>query len=76
MAQKSKSTIYWTKVDQQGRVVIPVEVRKAAGIEPGKPIAFVIEDSQAELMTVRQGAERAQKIAARILKNFPGRSLA
>ena len=75
MAQKSRSAVYWTRVDQQGRVVIPADVRKQAGIELGKPIAFVLEDGKVGLMTVRQGIERAQKMAARLFKRVEGRSL-
>jgi AbrB family looped-hinge helix DNA binding protein len=73
MAHEAKIT--WTKVDPQGRVVIPAEVRQRMGIEPGKPIAFVEEDGQLGLMTVGQGVKRAQSIAARIIKREPGRSL-
>jgi AbrB family looped-hinge helix DNA binding protein len=73
MAHDTKIT--WTKVDSQGRVVIPAEVRQRMGIEPNKPIAFVEEDGQVGLMTVTQGIRRAQAIAARVIKREPGRSL-
>lgn len=71
MAQEAKIT--WTKVDRQGRVVIPAEVRQRMDIQPGKPIAFVEEDGQVGLMTVSQGIKRAQAIARRHIK--PGKSL-
>ena len=71
MAHDTKIT--WTKVDSQGRVVIPAEVRQRMGIELSKPIAFVEEDGQLGLMTVTQGIRRAQAIARRHIK--PGKSL-
>jgi len=72
-AKKTKETkVTWTKVDQQGRVVIPADIRAEMGIEPGKPIAFVIEDDRLGLMTVHQGIKRAQKIAKRYTKGRTG----
>lgn len=75
-AKKTKETkVTWTKVDPQGRVVIPAEIRAQMGIEPGKPIAFVIEDDRLGLITVRQGIKIAQKRFARHIKIEPGRSV-
>ena len=71
MAHDTK--ISWTRIDPQGRVVIPAEVRRRMGIEPGASIAFVEEDGQLGLMTVTQGIRRAQAIARRHIK--PGKSL-
>jgi AbrB family looped-hinge helix DNA binding protein len=73
MAHRAKVT--WTKVDPQGRVVIPVEVRNELGIEPGKAIGFLVEDGVVQLLTVSLGVKRAQEIAARYIKREPGRSL-
>jgi antitoxin PrlF len=79
MARKAqapaKTNITWTKVDPQGRVVIPAEIREQFGIEPGKSIAFVIEDGQLGLMTVRQGIARAQRIFRESVYIEPGRSI-
>jgi AbrB family looped-hinge helix DNA binding protein len=73
MADETKIT--WTRVDSQGRVVIPAEVRQRMSIEPDSPIAFVEEDGALGLMTVDQGIKRVQAMAARIIKRKPGRSL-
>ena len=73
MVKTTKVT--WTKVDQQGRIIIPAEIRKKAGIEVGKPIALVLEDDELSLMTVSQGIRRTQALAARYIKREPGRSL-
>lgn len=63
MVKNTKIT--WTRVDNQGRVVIPAEIRERAGIEPGASIAFVEEDGELGLMTVQDGIKRAQAIARR-----------
>ena len=70
-----RSSITWTKVDPQGRVVIPSEIRTELGIEAGKPIGFLVEDGTLQLITVRQGIKRAQATAARLIRREPGRSL-
>ncbi|HLF76148.1 MAG TPA: AbrB/MazE/SpoVT family DNA-binding domain-containing protein [Dehalococcoidia bacterium] len=70
-----KTSVTWTKVDPQGRVVIPAEIRAEMGIEPGKPIAFIIEADRLGLITVRQGIKIAQERLARHIKKEPGRSI-
>ena len=76
VARKSKDIrVTWTKVDAQGRVVIPAEIRAEMSIELGKPIAFVVEDGKLGLMTVRQGIKRAQEGLREKLKIEPGRSI-
>ena len=65
----------WTKIDAQGRVVIPATVRKLMSIEEGDAIAFVVDGSRVSLMTLDQGIESAQSIARRYFKREPGRSI-
>jgi AbrB family looped-hinge helix DNA binding protein len=64
--------ISWTRVDPQGRVVIPAELRRDLEIAPGSPVAFLLEDGLLKLMTVRQGIERAQRIVG---KHTKGKSI-
>ncbi len=72
---QSSYKVVWTKVDSQGRVVIPAEIREAAGIELEKSLAFVLEgDGSVSLMTVRQGVARAQARIREDLNLEPGRS--
>jgi AbrB family looped-hinge helix DNA binding protein len=75
MKAHAKSNVTWTKVDQQGRVVIPADLREQFGIEPGKSIAFLVEDGRLSLMTVKQGIERAQRIFRESVYIEPGRSI-
>lgn len=75
-AKGTKETkVTWTKVDPQGRAVIRAEIRAEMGIEPEKPIAFVIERGKLELMTVRQVIKHAQEGLRAKLKIEPGRSI-
>jgi len=68
------SSVVWTKVDPQGRVVIPAELRSQFGMEPGKAVAFLVEDGQLKLLTVNQGIHHAQNLVARYFKKVPGHS--
>jgi AbrB family looped-hinge helix DNA binding protein len=69
------SSVTWTSVDPQGRVVIPASLRRQLEIAPGDEIAFVLEDGILRLMTVDQGVKRAQAIAARYIKKERRRSI-
>ena len=42
----SEQKLVKLKVDAQGRVVIPVEVRREFGIEPGQVVTAVVENGQ------------------------------
>jgi AbrB family looped-hinge helix DNA binding protein len=64
--------ISWTRVDPQGRVVIPADLRRELEIEPGSSVAFLLENGLLSLMTVQQGIERAQRI---VRKHTKGKSL-
>jgi AbrB family looped-hinge helix DNA binding protein len=62
-----------TRVNENGRVVIPVSFRKALGIEVGDEIVLRIEDDKLRITTQRQRIQRAQRRAKQLLK--PGTSL-
>lgn len=50
------------RVDQQGRVLIPAEQRRALGIEPGDQVALRIVDGELRVMTLDEEIRRAQEI--------------
>jgi AbrB family looped-hinge helix DNA binding protein len=56
---------FGTVINQQGRVVVPVEVRSALGLEPGDRVDFVLEDGVVRLVT-------AQMLAAAVWANNHG----
>jgi AbrB family looped-hinge helix DNA binding protein len=50
-----------TRVDQQGRVVIPAEIRQELGFEPGEPVTFIVKDGVLQVMTIKQAVSRVQE---------------
>ena len=62
-----------TRVNENGRVVIPASFRKALGISIGDEIVLRIEDDELRIMTLKRRIERAQEIVRRCVK--PGVSL-
>lgn len=62
-----------TRVNENGRVVIPASFRKALGINVGDEIVLRIEDDELRIMTLKRRIERAQESIRRYIK--PGRSL-
>lgn len=61
------------KVNENGRVVIPAEFRKALGIGVGDEIILRWEDDELHITTMKRRIERAQRRARKYLK--PGVSL-
>jgi AbrB family looped-hinge helix DNA binding protein len=62
------------RVNENGRVVIPVSFRKALGINAGDEVVLRIEDDELRITTLKRRVERAQRRIRRYIK--PGRSLA
>ena len=62
-----------TRVNENGRLVIPASFRKALGINAGDEIVLRIEDDELRITTLKRRLERAQRRIRRYVK--PGRSL-
>ena len=62
-----------TRINQNGRVVIPSSFRKALGIEVGDEVVLRIEDDELRITTQQRRIRRAQRRAQRYIK--PGSSL-
>ena len=69
MAQETR-----LRVNENGRIVIPAQFRKALGIEVGDEIVLVIEDDELRITTLQRRLQKARERAKRYLK--PGTSLA
>jgi antitoxin PrlF len=55
-----------TRVNQQGRIVIPAECRAAAGIKPGDELLVeAVGEGELRLRTREQALKEAQRIVAR-----------
>lgn len=51
-------------VNSQGRVTIPVDIRRAAGIEPGSAVHIHVEDGAVVLETRKEYAARIRREVA------------
>jgi AbrB family looped-hinge helix DNA binding protein len=60
------------KVAANGRVVIPLDVRRAMGLENGGSVWLEQGDDALELQTRLQKVRRAQKMARKMLGNYQG----
>ena len=62
------------RVNENGRVVLPVAFRKALNIRPGDQVLARLEDDEVKITTLKHRIERAQRHVRQFVK--PGRSLA
>jgi AbrB family looped-hinge helix DNA binding protein len=61
------------RITEGGRLVIPVEYRRALGIEVGDEVILQLEEGELWIMTRAEAIKRAQEIVARRVGR--GRSL-
>jgi AbrB family looped-hinge helix DNA binding protein len=55
-----------TRINQQGRIVIPAECRAAAGLKPGDELLIeTVGEGELRLRTKEQALREAQQIVAR-----------
>jgi AbrB family looped-hinge helix DNA binding protein len=57
-----------TRVNENGRVVIPSSFRKALGIEIGDEVVLRIEDDELRITTQQRRIQRAQRRARQYVK--------
>lgn len=62
-----------TRMNENGRIVIPASFRKALDLNPGDEVVLRIEDDELRVSTMKQRIERARRLVRRHLK--PGTSL-
>jgi AbrB family looped-hinge helix DNA binding protein len=58
-----------TRINENGRVVIPASFRKALGINTGDEVVLRIEENELRIMTLKQRVERAQQRVRRYAKS-------
>jgi AbrB family looped-hinge helix DNA binding protein len=63
-----------TRVNENGRVVIPASYRKALGIKAGDEVILRMEDDELRITTMKRRIERARRRIRQYVK--PGVSLA
>ncbi len=57
-----------TLVGAKGRIVIPIEMREALGIDEGDKVTLQVEDHELRISTIRGRIRRAQERAAKYVK--------
>ena len=62
-----------TRVNENGRVVIPASYRKALGIKAGDEVILRMEDDELRITTMKRRIEHAQRLVRKYVK--PGTSL-
>ena len=62
-----------TRVNQNGRIVIPASYREALGIKAGDEVILRMEDDELRITTMKRRIERAQRLVRKYVK--PGDSL-
>ncbi len=62
-----------TRLNQNGRVVIPASYRKALGVKPGDEVILRMEDDELRITTMKRKIERARQRVRKYIK--PGVSL-
>ena len=60
------------RVDQQGRILIPADLRHQLGLAPGETLSMWVEDGSLRIMTLKQAIRRAQEIVHRYTGGRPG----
>ncbi|MGC1962652.1 MAG: AbrB/MazE/SpoVT family DNA-binding domain-containing protein [Candidatus Sulfotelmatobacter sp.] len=51
-----------TRINENGRVVIPASFRRALGIQPGETVVLRIEDHELRITTLRQRLAKARQL--------------
>lgn len=71
MKPKKSPRAHRTTVDSGGRVVLPVEYRRALGVEPGDEVVLVLKEGVVRVMTSAEALRRAQSLLAPHLASGP-----
>jgi AbrB family looped-hinge helix DNA binding protein len=60
------------RVDKQGRLLIPAEMRRELGMEPGVAVTLMVDDGTLSVITLDQAIRRAQETARMYTKGRSG----
>jgi AbrB family looped-hinge helix DNA binding protein len=61
------------RMGENGRVVIPVQIREAMGLKPGEALQVSLDEEGLRIQTLRQQIAQAQAVVRKLFG--PGRSL-
>jgi AbrB family looped-hinge helix DNA binding protein len=76
-AEKAKPVpnAIWVQVSPSGRISLPAEFRKAAGISKGGKVLVELDGNDIRIRTVREAVARAQAISRRLFAGKPNVSV-
>lgn len=66
-------SVHYAKLGKEGRVLIPVVVRRELGLEENEPLAIYVQDGEVRIASRVQAIRRMQQRMARYKK--PGKSV-
>ena len=58
-------TVLHTRMSKEGRVLIPVELRNALGLQAEEPLRVYVVDGELRIVSRREGIRKAQAIVAK-----------
>ena len=58
---------YRTKIGEEGRIVLPLDWRKAVHAKPGDEVVIQVSDDGLHISTAQQAIERFQKLVAQFV---------
>jgi AbrB family looped-hinge helix DNA binding protein len=61
-----------TTMSENGRIVIPAAIRKAAGVKPKETLTVRVDEEGIHIQTRRQAIKRAQALVRQITGGRPG----
>jgi AbrB family looped-hinge helix DNA binding protein len=68
MTRTSKLVTARVRLNEQGRLVIPAELRAAAGLEPGSDLVLEAREGEVRIRNVRTAVARVQDKYRRLAK--------
>lgn len=71
MSEPKNPRPHKTTIDSGGRVVLPVEYRRALGVKPGDEVVLVLREGEVRVMTSAQALRNARALLAPYLERAP-----
>ena len=67
-----KTESFRVRMDSNGRIVVPSEVRKELNLEPGEALTLISENGEMRILSLREAVRRAQETARKVVGNRTG----
>lgn len=60
---------YRTKINENGRIIIPIVLRKQLHLKPGEELIIQVEDEELRIFSVKHSLKNAQTLVRKYAKN-------